>query len=1355
MDEKFAALSRLLERQANSDDLDLLRRALTRGEISIGGDTTNSVILIGSSNTVTLTAEARQLLQPEEVKDEPAPGESPYKGLLYFDVTDAPLFFGREALTHDLTARLKREPLLAIVGASGSGKSSLARAGLIPAWSEEHAGQVDVHIVTPGVHPLESLAISLTRYTESVTAAETLVADLRQSPRSLRLYVRRLLQKDKSRILLLVDQFEETFTLCKDAEERQAFIENLLGLVEEGGEEVRLIFTLRADFYHHCANYEGLRRALQDHQAFIGAMNREELRRAILAPAEAGAWDFQPGLVELILNDVGEEPGALPLLSHALLETWKRRRGRMLTLQGYAEAGGVKQAIARTAEQVYEAMNEEEQQVARAIFMRLTELGEGTPDTRRRAAFTELYISTSDTETIKHVLNILTETRLLTTSQDGVEVAHEALIREWGTLRRWLDEDRESLRTHRRLTEAAAEWEHSGRDETYLVHRAGRLEDALALHHHPVLRLSETEGAYLIACLNLQERQRRERELRSRLTVIASLAAAVIFLMLGFFGWQQSQVANNRAEEAARNLAVAQTAQIEAEEKTRQIFINQLTSQIQTRFNQDTADETAILLAIQLMHTLPNPEAAQVLQNNILAFPVISLNLISVAKDIEFSPDGRYMVTLRDERYTVKKDEILQVWDTTTWEQVASMAQEEEVSSVAFSPDGNYIVSGGGDGTVRVWETETGNEVGYIVHGDSVNRVAFSPGGHYIASAGCDKRDENQNCIVGTIKVWETPTRRNVTRLTHDSDVNFVGFSPDGHYIVSGSGDHTVRVWETFTGREVSRMAHNSSVTYVDISPNGTYLVSAECNEQGPFYCVLSSARVWEMYTGHELARIIHNSEITAVDFSPDGRFVATGALDGHVRISYASSGLTLHDMMHDGYVWTLEFSPNGKYLVSGGSDGARLWDVEAGEEIARMRHSSDVGAVAFSSDGRYVATADDLPSQGGYPKQRSLLIGGAVKIWRLSMTNEIPIKIHNDFIEQVIFSPDGHFVLSGSADNTACVWNFASFEKIICKAHTGDVNFLSFSPEGEYVISADGDESYISYPELAIPIRTVVTKPTVITVWEALTGNVVSTIETERAFVDSFSISPGGYYVALGSWDNSVSVWEIFTGRKIFGAIHDGAVRSVAFSPDERYLVSGSNDNTVRVWELTSGQEIARITHESEVTFVGFSNDGRYIISIDSNEIAQIYEIRSEHSIDRIAIENGLMPIARVIYKYGITSFDLGPYLHYSISPDGKYLIGTGDNGILQVWEIQTEREIIRLRQPEGIRSFTLSPDGHYLITGGWDGTIRVWLYRPEDLIADACARVTRNLTRAEWAQYIGDLLPYHAVCPNLPLEP
>ncbi len=297
---------------------------------------------------------------------------------------------------------------LAIVGASGSGKSSLVRAGLVPSlrWNKA-SSDWQIHILTPTAHPLESPAATLTQESNSVTATATLMDDLARE--------------------------ERRFALCRAEEERAAFIRNLLTAASETDGPVVVVITLRADFYAPCADYPELREALAKHQEYIGAMNSDELRRAIEIPAQRGRWELEPGLVDVLLHDVGHEPGALPLLSHALFETWQRRRGRTMTLSGYASSGGVRGAIAETAEAVFsDQFTQEQRAIARRIFLRLTELGNesGAGDSRRRAMFDELILKPEEATTTRTVLKALADARLITTSENSAEVAHEALIRE-------------------------------------------------------------------------------------------------------------------------------------------------------------------------------------------------------------------------------------------------------------------------------------------------------------------------------------------------------------------------------------------------------------------------------------------------------------------------------------------------------------------------------------------------------------------------------------------------------------------------------------------------------------------------------------------------------------------------------------------------------------------------------------------------------------------------------------------------------------------------------------------------------------------------------------------------------------
>ena len=477
--------------------------------------------------------------------------EPPFKGLHYFTEADADLFYGRKALTAELVSYLDNHRFLAVVGASGSGKSSLVRASVIPAVRRgkiKTNGQTSatwpIHTLTPGDEPLKALAASLTHHFESVMAMKTLLNDLRSDNQSFDLWLyRQFINQPDARLLLVVDQFEELFTQCNDSMERSLFIENLANAVKSGKQgRLTLILTLRADFYAHAVQHESLRPLLETGQKIVGPMSTAELRQVIEGPAEAQDWHFQPGLVDLILRDLGstgrQRPvsGALPLLSHALLETWKRREGRTMTLAGYQAAGGVHQAIAATADAVYSGMTPKQQAIARQIFLQLTELGQATEDTRRRVRLEVLAPQTETTEEVKAVLNHLVENRLIMVSGDTAEVTHEALIRAWPALRDWLDEDRAGLRIQQQLTVAADAWLELNQDPGAL-YRGLRLVQAEAWAQDYGNRLSELERWFLTAsraALIAEEQAQAQARRRARRTPVYSFLGGALGFALSF-----------------------------------------------------------------------------------------------------------------------------------------------------------------------------------------------------------------------------------------------------------------------------------------------------------------------------------------------------------------------------------------------------------------------------------------------------------------------------------------------------------------------------------------------------------------------------------------------------------------------------------------------------------------------------------------------------------------------------------------------------------------------------------------------------------------------------------------------------
>jgi len=477
-------------------------------------------------------------------------GQCPYRGLQFFDVQHAPFFFGREAMTGWLLNELRPTTgkpdtrFLAIIGASGSGKSSLARAGLVAALKRgeiEHSEQWPIYIIRPGPDPLESLAVALSSNT---SAALRLIKDLRDDERTLHITTRLMLSDapQEQRVVVLVDQFEEVFTLCQDDEAPQAFINNLLYAANVVQGQTLVLLTLRADFYGKCAMYPALAAAMSDQQMLVGQMTGDELRHAIEHPAQLAGCEIEHGLVEILLRDVRNQPGGLPLLQHALMELWTRREGRRLTLETYQVIGRAEGALQQRAEMIYSGFNGSEKEICRRIFLRLTQPGEGTEDTKRRVTFQEL-LPTKEPERaiVESVIQrladedarlVVTESGDTSMGQQFVEVAHEAIIQGWSRLREWIEEDRDSLRIHRRLTEDTNEWRRHSKDKDYLYH-GGRLAVVAEWSKTHIDELNVLEREFLNASLEwtrqeeseIERRRQQELETAQR---FAELRSAVI-----------------------------------------------------------------------------------------------------------------------------------------------------------------------------------------------------------------------------------------------------------------------------------------------------------------------------------------------------------------------------------------------------------------------------------------------------------------------------------------------------------------------------------------------------------------------------------------------------------------------------------------------------------------------------------------------------------------------------------------------------------------------------------------------------------------------------------------------------------
>ncbi len=505
----------------------------TKYDVNASGN--HAATAVGPGARATINHYSEIIIRADNFEDQPpVPGEPPYKGLAYFTEADKDIFFGRKQLSNRLANRLQTSHFLALIGASGSGKSSLLRAGIIPRLRTHNWR---IHVIKPGVHPLTALATTLTPDTLMPTATKEMLEALSADSETLSFVASKLsAQINADRFLLIVDQFEELFTQCKDAKEQAAFVANLTHAARAQSATTVLI-SMRADFYNRVSAFPVLTDLVSQQQAYIKPLSESGLVRVIAEPAKRGGWQFAAGLVEQIVEDVGREPGRLPLLSHALLETWERRRGVVMTLGGYRGAGGVEGAIAQTAQETFQHLiekNPDFEAVTREIFLDLTELGEGAEDTRRVANLAELAVGVEES-TLSAVLETLVHARLITTGKDGeIEVAHEALIRRWPMLREWLEDNRGRLRFERQLTRDALHWDELARDDGSL-YRGVRLAQAVELVENGGVKLNTLSTDFLSASRELVEREKliEENRLQRELEREHRLKQRNLMLFLG------------------------------------------------------------------------------------------------------------------------------------------------------------------------------------------------------------------------------------------------------------------------------------------------------------------------------------------------------------------------------------------------------------------------------------------------------------------------------------------------------------------------------------------------------------------------------------------------------------------------------------------------------------------------------------------------------------------------------------------------------------------------------------------------------------------------------------------------------
>jgi WD40 repeat protein len=1204
----------------------------------------------------------------------------PYPGIRPFTADDAAQFFGRDREIADLLGRLRdRQHEIYVIGPSGSGKSSLVAAGLIPKLRrapELAGGGFAVRQLRPGGDPAAALAGAL-----DATDAERGTAP---GPWLGGAVGRLVARAPDQRLLLFIDQLEELFTMAAAAA-RAAFVAAVRVL--RGDPRVALVFTLRADFYASLME-SALWADLDGHLARldVGPLRGDPLRAAIEAPARAHGVCIEPVLVERLLRDVADEPGALPLLQDTLLELWARRARGVLRLTEYEAMSdgartGLAVTMARRADDAVHELSPPRRDIARRILLRLVQFGDGAATTRRQQTRAALATAGDAPAEIDAVIHHLADRRLITTSGGDdadrsarIDLAHEVLLTAWPALGDWIRSRRQDEQRRRALEGRAAEWvgHGSGRsrllDADELREARGWLTDDRARDlgvSDDIQRLvARSEVALAAEAAEAEARRRRWRRWVT-IALTALIAAVVAVSALAVIAVQRSRqarelarVAGQQSQEARKQARVAEDQSREAR-KQAAVADDQSRRVRQLLARDYEAQGRALVMAGQLAQAVPYLVAAReagmedVPLRMLFRWAARSVPLVQVVyqrgthrgiRSVAWSPDGQRIASAGD-------DGAAQVWDPASGRAAAlPLPHQGVVGMVAWSPDGTRVATASHDGTGQVWDAAGGRAVTPpLAHRWLVLAVAWSPDGQRVATASAD----------ATARIWNVATGQEIgPPLGHRSSVLALAWSLDGRSLATASDDGTARIWNAVTGQPVTPpLAHRSAVQAIAWSPDGKRVATA--SDDG-------TSRVWDAVSGKPVTpRLAHRGPVNAAAWSPDGARVATASDDGTARIWDAASGApAVAPLAHGGSVRALAWSPDGRRLATGGDDrSARVWDAASGAPAMEpLAHGAAVHAVAWSPDGRRLATGDD---------------DGAARVWSAPPRELAPPLVHPDEVREVVWSADRRHIATTSTSATR-VWDAASGQLVTPPlaplSALREIRTIALSPNGQRVATGS------LYGTVQI--------------WDLVSGQLVAPPLETGGGIYALAWSPDGSRLATASGNQIARVWDAVTAQPVTPPLeHPRAAAAVAWSPDGKRLATGSVDGTAQVWDAVTGKPLTPpLVHKAWVSALAWSPDGTRLATASLYGNAQIWDPATGKPVTP--------PLMHHNEVYAVTW-----------QRDGQRVATASADGTARVWDASTGQPVTPpLAHGKPVRTVAWSPDGSRLATAGWDGTARVW---------------------------------------------
>ncbi|MBH8567045.1 caspase family protein [Nostoc sp. CENA67] len=1169
-------------------------------------------------------------------------GVCPYMGLSAFSEEDSQYFYGREALTQQLIHQLRDRSFLAVIGASGSGKSSIVQAGVIPQlrWGKQIPGSEQwwIKSIRPGANPLEALARRLGGGVgdqgENFSSPHLLLEGIFHQ--GIEAFVYWIRNQPHPVMVLVVDQFEELFTLAPTPD-RELFLELLLGAVQYAGDRFKLIITLRTDFMASCLEVPALAQALQDLSVLVPPkLSLDDYRRVIINPAQQVGLKIEPELVEVLLRELNYSPGDLPLLEFVLEQLWQHRVAGELTLQTYQEQlGGIKGALERSSQAVYESLDPQMRECAKWIFLSLTQLGEGTEDTRRRVYKSELIVKKYPAALVEKTLNALTTAKLvvmnleedtnifpnskgdntnstppeqpktspvssLSASPITVEVAHEILIRHWSTLRWWLEENRDRLRKQRQIEQASQLWLQRHQQADFLL-QGVRLAEAEDIYIKYTDELSADVQHFIEACLAQRKQQQLQEKRRLKQAQTAVVALSVLGLASVCFGglaYWKSQAAQLREIEA---LNASSQANLLLHQQLEALMVSvKAGKQLKNTLGAPAQVQTQTLSILQ--QVISGTQERNRLEGH-------SAEVLSVS----FSPDGKTIVSASNDKTAI-------VWGRDGTKLRTLIGHTDTVRSVSFSPDGQMIATASFDHSVKLWRTSDGALMRTLNgHTAEVLSLSWSSNSQIIATGSAD----------GTAKIWKVSDGQLLRTFSPHSDfVNSVSFSPDSKILAIASADKTVKLWSVSDGLlRQTLLGHSAPVSSIAFSPDGQTLASASEDK---------TVRLWRQ--DGSLLRIIaaHSAEVLSVNFSHDGQTLASTGADSSIKLWNLKDGSLRQTLLgHSIAVYSASFSPDNQTLVSAGADKTvRLWQLYDPLFKTLTGHQGKLYNVSFSPDGQTLATASQDTT---------------IKLWRrdgtLRQTLEgysTSIYGHSADVYGLAFSPDGETLASASQDHYIKLWRTRDGYMIkTLKGHGREVNSLSFSPNSQILASASADMT--------------------VKLWNVQTKALIKTFLGHTAEVLSVSFSPDGQLLASASRDHTVKLWRVQDGKLLYTLPgHTNAVNAISFSPDGEVLASASSDKTIKLWQVSNGALQQTLTGNTDgVLSVSFNHDGKLIASASGDGTIKLWNRNGRELKTFLGHTDAVLSV--------------------SFSPDSKFLASASFDGKAKLWrllstELQTQ---------------------------------------------------------------------------------